>query len=318
MGALSIPSVDLTSVQQRTLDELIQRGKGVEFSPQLADELRQRIDGELEALDLPEDLWLFKSRLNKLAQCGGMLAADLAGEEEPFELSPELAAGNLVHKAIELDVAGREEMNAHALVSRAAEKLEDTQFGDLWRELDPLTQDELLMDGVKALELFRGTFPPLRDLRRELTPVTEAKMRAELAGGAVMLSGRVDLMLGAPDRDRPHAATRLLIDLKSRAVRPEHAEDMRLYALIHTLRFGVPPYRVASLFLETCHAQPEDVTEEVLDRAADRVVAAARAAAELSGGKEPELSPGPWCRWCPRALSCPESLATSASPAHPG
>ena len=36
---------------------------------------------------------------------------------------------------------------------------------------------------------------------------------------------------------------------------------MRFYALVMTLRFGVPPYRAASLFLESGTWQSEDVTE---------------------------------------------------------
>ena len=54
---------------------------------------------------------------------------------------------------------------------------------------------------------------------------------------------------------------------------PEHVEDMRLYALLFTLRFGVPPLRVASFFLRSGECQPEDVSEEMLVRAADRVIA---------------------------------------------
>ncbi len=49
----------------------------------------------------------------------------------------------------------------------------------------------------------------------------------------------------------------------------------------------------------------EDVTEETLDLAADRVVVAARTAAALASGSDPELRPGPHCRWCPRSVGCP-------------
>ena len=67
-----------------------------------------------------------------------------------------------------------------------------------------------------------------------------------------------------------------------------------------TLRFGVPPYRVASLFLDSGEWQAEDVTEETLFHAADRVVAAARAAAALMNGREAVLTAGVYCGWCPR------------------
>jgi hypothetical protein len=130
-------------------------------------------------------------------------------------------------------------------------------------------------------------------------------MRAELSGGALVLSGKVDLLLGAPDSLEPARATRIAIDLKTGGAYPEYVEDNRFYALLLALRFGVPPYRVASLFLEAGTWQTEDISEESLFHAADRVVAATRAAQSFRAGREPGLAPGPWCRWCPRAASCP-------------
>ena len=49
--------------------------------------------------------------------------------------------------------------------------------------------------------------------------------------------------------------------------------ELASYALLLTLRFGVPPYRVASFFLESGTWQAEDVTEQTLVHAADRVIA---------------------------------------------
>jgi hypothetical protein len=97
--------------------------------------------------------------------------------------------------------------------------------------------------------LFQGSFPPLKPLRRELAPISELRVRAELLGGDLVLSGQIDLVLGVPDRLEPNRATRLVVDLKTGSAYPEFAEDMRFYALVMTLRFGVPPYRAASLFL---------------------------------------------------------------------
>ena len=110
----------------------------------------------------------------------------------------------------------------------------------------------------------------------------------------------------------PHRATRLAVDLKTGGAYPEFAEDMRFYALVMTLRFGVPPYRAASLFLESGTWQSEDVTESLLHHAADRVIGAARAAAGLVSGREPALRPGSYCVWCPRASTCPVAELPSA------
>jgi hypothetical protein len=145
----------------------------------------------------------------------------------------------------------------------------------------------------------------LKPLRRELAPISELRVRSELLGGDLVLSGQIDLVMGLPDKLEPMRATRLAVDLKTGGAYPEFAEDMRFYALVMTLRFGVPPYRAASLFLESGTWQSEDVTEDLLVHAADRVIGAARAAAGLVNGREAHLRPGSYCTWCPRSSTCP-------------
>jgi len=164
------------------------------------------------------------------------------------------------------------------------------------------------MAGAKTLELFRSTMPPLRLMRRELAPSTEWHVRVELLGGSLVLSGQLDLVLGAQAAGRG-GADRLAIDLKTGRAWPEHAEDMRFYGLLLALRFGVPPYRVATLYLDSGEWQAEDVDEKVLGRAADRVIDAVRASAASDAGRPLELRPGPFCTWCPRGRTCPSSRA---------
>jgi hypothetical protein len=129
-------------------------------------------------------------------------------------------------------------------------------------------------------------------------------VKVVLAGGRVILSGAPDLVLG---RTR-----KLAIDFKSGRAWPEHPEDMRFYALLLLLRTGVPPYRVATFFLDSGEWQAEDVTEQTLERASDRVVAAARTAVELAAGRAPELRPGPYCARCPRSSGCPAAAGLAA------
>lgn len=300
--------MDLTDPQQRTLEQLIGIDERPLFEPGLADDLRGRIERAIGDRTVPGGVWVTKGRLGSLARCEGAFAADVLGERERFAFNRSTAAGSLLHRAIQADIGGREERDPTELVRFAADKLtaDDAAFAEYWRELSAIEQDEMLMDGARLLELFRATFPPLRDLRADLAPMTEMPVKAELLGGAVVLSGRVDLCLGRPQEGR---ATRLLLDLKTGGAYPEHAEDMRFYALVATLRFGIPPYRVASVFLESGAWQAEDVSLETLEHAADRVASAAVAAAELFGGREPSLAPGAWCAWCPRAQTCPQSAA---------
>jgi hypothetical protein len=306
--------MQLIDPQRRTLERLIGTADRPVFAADIRQRLVDRIEGAARELELPEPLWIGKEALKHLARCEGRFVAKLRGEDPPFEHSLTTAAGVLVHKAIEVDVGARDDLDPHEIAATAADRLAEREerFAEFWRGLAAPEQDELLMDVVRKVTLFQGSFPPLRDLRREMAPVTELPVRAELLGGELTLSGKIDLVLGIPDRLEPGRATRLAVDLKTGGAWPEYAEDMRFYALLMTLRFGVPPYRVASLFLDSGEWQAEDVTEEVLFHAADRVVATARAAGALLGGRDPVLSPGAWCGWCPRAFVCPSAEPRSA------
>jgi hypothetical protein len=279
----------LTDPQRRTLDRLIGTAERPVFAADLRQRLVDRIEGAARELELGEPLWLGKEALNQLGRCEGRFAARLGGEDPPFEHSVNTAAGVLVHKAIEVDVGARDELEAHAIAAIAAERLAEREerFAEYWRARTGPEQDELLMEVVRK--------------------VTELGVKAQLLGGDLTLSGKIDLVLGVPDRLEPGRATRLAVDLKTGGAWPEYAEDMRFYALLMTLRFGVPPYRVASLFLDSGEWQAEEVGEETLFHTADRVVSAARAAGALLGGREASLTPGSWCGWCPRAFTCPSA-----------
>ena len=304
------PIRDLTPAQRRTLKGLIGTDERPVFPEETVARVRDRLEEAARAFEPTEPLWIGKSNLSDLGRCPGLFDAVRAGERGPFAFSARFAAGRMAHKAVELEVAGREDRDPHTLVEQAAARLvQDDAFRAYWDELDPLRRDEALMDAAKTLELFRSTMPPLRHMRRELAPSTEWRVRAELLGGSLVLSGQLDLVLGAAAPAEPMRATRLAIDLKTGRAWPEHAEDMRFYALLLALRFGVPPYRVATLYLDSGEWQAEDVDARVLERAADRVVEAIRAASASTAGRPLPLRPGPYCTWCPRAATCPQSAA---------
>jgi putative RecB family exonuclease len=295
--------MELTAGQRRTLRELIGVGEPPGAPPGVAERLRSRLEEGLGGLGLVEPLWLSKGRLEEVARCRGLLQASLAGEGEPFAHTPQTAAGTLMHRALQLDVAVERSADVRSVVERASARLleQDGGFADHWATLDGLDRAERLAEAAASLALFREMFPPIP---RAWQPVAEQSLRARLAGGLVVLSGRLDLVLGR--------RTRLLVDFKSGAARPAHAEDMRFYALLCTLVFDRPPYRVATIFLESMEWQSEDVTEETLDLAAARVLEAATAAAELADGARPDLTPGPHCRWCPRRATCPAAWRVAA------
>jgi len=302
VGQGSVPSVSLTVGQRRTLERLIGVGEAAAppgIPPGAAARARLRLDDELADLPLADPLWISKGRIEELSRCPGLLQASLLGEGEPFAHSAQSAAGTLMHRAVQLDVAVEREADVRSVVERAGERLveQDAGFAAYWTSLDELDRAERLAGASGSLAMFREMFPPIP---RSWQPVAEQSMRTRVAEGMVVLSGRLDLVLGRRQR--------LLIDFKSGDARPAHIEDMRFYALLCTLAFGRPPYRVATVFLQSMEWQAEDVTEATLDLAAARVIETATVAAALLGGTAPALTAGPHCAWCPRRQTCQEAL----------
>jgi len=299
--------MDPTAPQRRTLEGLIGLGKAPDMGIDLADLLRARLDKEVRAAGVDRSgwtarrpLWLGKGSLSDRERCGGLFLARITGETPPFEHSSASGAGVLFHKAIEIDVASERACDVRSVCERAALRLVDgdRSFGSYWSSLDELDRAELVAESERRLVLFRDSFPPLP---RRWHPQAEFRVHARLGGGRVVLSGAPDLVLG---RGR-----RLIIDLKTGGAWPEHAEDARFYALLLLLRTGLAPYRVATFFVQSGEWQAEDVTEQTLHHASDRVIQAVRSAVRLQGGVEPDLTPGAHCSWCVRAPTCPASVA---------
>jgi RecB family exonuclease len=312
VGLPTMRSMDLTAMQRRTVDALLGDGAGAEFDPELPGRLRAYLEA---GVDPPGRIRLSKERLNDLDRCPGSFQAAVAGERPAFEPTARSAVGSLLHRALELDAATAIEAEPDALVRRGcAELAEDLRFGPFWAGLDQAARDTVAADARAGVELFRASFPPLGPARRLLAPVAECWVSLSLCGGLVKVSGRIDLIVGRFDR---HRSTRVLVDLKTGGAWPEHPEDMRLYALLFTLRFGAPPLRVATFFLRSGESQPEDVSEPILMRSADRIIHAVTSASRLGGATPvdtPELRPGTWCRWCPRGHTCPASAARGDTP----
>jgi PD-(D/E)XK nuclease superfamily protein len=291
--------MELTPGQQRTLDQLIGSGPPPPFDPRLTDRVRAGLEERLAGAGIGPGtplIWLGKGRLNDHQRCEGMFEAGVLREGPGFEHSSRTAVGTLFHKAIEIDVATERRFDPHTVTERAAMRLSEGEgsFGRFWTGLDGLDRADIVSDAGRHLALFRDSFPPLH---RRWAPQPELGLKVNLAGGAVVLSGAPDLVVG---RTR-----RLVFDFKTGRAWPEHPEDMRFYALLLLLRTGVPPYRVATFFLDSGEWQAEDVDEAMLGRAAHRVAESAVAAGELRGGHTPTLTPGVYCGWCPRRRSCP-------------
>ena len=258
----------------------------------LADDLRSILEDELApvAEHLAEPLWVSKHTLATVHSCE---AHFLDSDDSRFDWSPANARGIVAHRAIEIMTHWRGDPNPADLVdetlARMADDAERASIGGYIAGLDEYDRADLRGQAVDRVTAFTECFPPLRPAWR---PRTEAKVRAELLDGSVVLSGKVDLSLGRPGE-------KVIIDLKSGMPRPQHREDLRFYALLETLALGVAPRKLASYYLDAAATHPEDVSEGVLRAAVRRTVDGVHRIVEVrTRARVPERTPGPQCGWC--------------------
>ena len=313
MDPSNAPSTDddLNPAQQAVLDQL---GASADQRPEFADDLRHHlrsaietaVEPHLDSLPAGEDLFVHKHRL---AQVHGCEAKFLADEAEEFEWRVPTARGTIVHKAVELAVNWRREVEPPTLIDEALARYE-TDSGSLghWlRGCGEANRAELRSEALDAFTKYLECWPPLKPAWR---PVTESRLRAELCDGRLILAGKVDLTLGSA---RGQQAGKVIVDLKTGGSLPIHREDLRFYALVETLRIGVPPRLLASYYLDQAHFVPEAVTEDTLMAAVARLSdGVGRLVGLLYGDRTPSRIPGPPCRWCPALDTCDEGKAHRA------
>ena len=299
--------MDLTPAQQDVLT-LLRDGDGTrpEVGPELRDELRRRLETALGpvAAGLTKPVFMAKAALGRVLACE---AHQLAVAAAPFEWSITSARGTVAHKAIQLPVGRSDRPPPLRLVDDAIERLADdpnASIADFLLGLSEAERTELRSDVNNLVAGFLELWPPLQVAWQ---PQTESPRRAELCGGMVILSGRVDLTLGSP---RGLQAGRIVVDLKTGAHHAVHTDDLRFYALLDTLRCGVPPFRLVGYYLDAGSLACEDVTEDVLEAAVRRTVDATRKIVELELGlRSAAITPNPACRWCPAKDDCEGAAA---------
>jgi hypothetical protein len=249
-------------------------------------------------------------RLSKypLAQVHGCEARFLNTREQPFTWSVATARGTIAHKAVELSIHWPGESRPLDLVDEATDRLIQ-QGGPLAAFLagcSEVERAELRGEANDRVAKFVECFPPLRSAWR---PVTESAVRIDLFAGRIVLQGRVDLTLG---HARGPVAGKVLIDLKTGGFSPSHAEDLRFYALLETLRIGTPPIRLATYYLDSGRPHPETVTADTLRSAVRRTIDGAVRLVELCHHDHlPVRRAGPACRWCPLRDDCSEAPGMS-------
>lgn len=278
-----------------------------EFDPGLRDELRSHLEDRLEPLAQHiradsfdgDNLYLSKYTLTQVLGCEQKF---LAERSEPFAWSPPTARGTVMHKAIELSVHWRGELSPMVLVDEAIASLAnvDKSIGDYLTTCGESERAELRSVATTTMTQFLESFPPLKAAWR---PTTESPIRAELQGGLIVLSGKPDLTLGQPDGT---VAGRVIVDFKTGGSFISHREDLRFYALLEALRI-LPPRLLATYYLDQGRIHSEEVTHDLLLAACERVIDGAHRYVDLVGStRQPGVTPGPSCRWCPVQLDCDE------------
>jgi CRISPR/Cas system-associated exonuclease Cas4 (RecB family) len=297
--------VELNPAQQDIADRL--RGDRADrpaYDAELRHHLRARLEhGMADAVAaLPTDTVIVVSK-NRLTGVHGCEARYL---DDEFSWSVPAARGRVAHKAIEVSLNWRRELIPLVLVDEALGRLEDGEddFARWLQGLAEIERAELRSEANDRVVKFLECWPPLP---RSWRPVTEAAVRQDICREQVVLRGKVDLTLGAPDG---LVAGKVLVDLKTGAAKGAHLDDLRFYALVETLRLGTPPLRLGTYYLDQGRLLPEDVTEDLLHATVERVVAGVVKMVELATKSRPPVRrPGPACKWCALREGCDEGDA---------
>jgi PD-(D/E)XK nuclease superfamily len=294
--------MELTPRQSQIRDELLGLGDSrPTFDPDLAPRLRARLESDLDSLELRERLVVGKHAIQAVLDCEGRYRSSLY---EPFTWNVQTVRGKVAHRAIERLVIRGDRADPLGVTDAVVNHFVDTADdepggpGDFLRAATPAQLDEILRDAGDAVTKFAMDWPPIS---RKWIPRVESVTSHSLCDGRIELRGRVDLALGMPEGNEARV---FVVDLKTGREHPAHIHDVRFYALVETLARGVPPFRVASYYLDAGMFRSEDVTTEILEVACRRTVDAVHLIHEIQAGREPKLTPNPSCSWCGARPDC--------------
>lgn len=233
----------------------------------------------------------------------------LAADELGADLGDDLVLGLVVDAAAKLAALGaRRPITVDAAVAY------------LTAQGDPAVADHLDDLGSSAGALRREAAGRVRALTEAWPaiepawwPRVEEPVRVRLAGGAVTVTGRLDVLLGGPPTERPG----VVVEVKGGRWYDGMRADGHLYALLVALRDGVVPAAAVTVVADgTTHV--EDIRPALVRHAGERLESAVRAAAPLAAGEPPDARPGTHCAHCPARRGCAPGEAWQAPARAPG
>src|SRR5581483_11119908 len=278
------------------------RGSGLDripWRPSLADDVIGALeDAAAPAADLPPGVTvrMSKGRLRAVLLCEGHLVATLGADDGGTSM--ELVAGVLLDRLFGLVVFG---CHVEAPVEDALAAADIAGDGDLrerWESLTTEEQDEVRSQVEAVGRALAERWPPLPS---NAFPRLQEPLRAALAGGRLVLSGRVDLALGRPTAVRVGTT---LVDVKSGRRRHDDSLDADFYAVLETIRHRAPPFQSGNYYMRDGGLDLIAYDESRMEAATVRVAEGVRRMVRLASGGVPELTPNPLCPWCPAFGSC--------------
>ncbi|MBV8162155.1 MAG: PD-(D/E)XK nuclease family protein [Acidimicrobiia bacterium] len=266
----------VATLRRRAIDELTALGAGMETSDWI------RVD---------------KHRLSQAHTCAGYLRAR---SSEEFAWSIANVRGKVLHRALEgliMSAYRRTPLElAHAAIDELAEDLDERTPGPFLATLSTGERQDLARDVNDMVVKFVCDWPPVL---AGWSPRVESSVK--LAFGPIHLQAYYDLALGVPVGDE---ARTFIVDFKSGWQRADHRLEARFYGLMETVRSRVPPYRVATYYLDSGEYSFDDVDEELLSETLDWLLDGVGRIILARSDEAVTYEPSAACRWCPRRQEC--------------
>ncbi len=293
---------ELNPAQQAVADGLLNLGGArPPIDPSTYDAVRDEVTARLQfaadALQIAgERLFVNKHAISTVLDCELRWTDGSA-----FAWTRATATGSVAHETAELSLMGKLAREVGDGVDGVIEdhRTAQSSLGVFLNDASPTELAAVRSRAVTAATTIIDGFPPIG---RSWHARAEQSFGFSHPSGVIQLSARPDLALGRPQG--PEARS-LLIDFKTGRRSQIHIDDMRFYALVFTLRWGVPPWRVVTFYAADGTWVAEDVDLDLLRSAARRTTDAVLMMAELIASKRPAgVTPCPACTWCQLKASC--------------